>query len=150
MPQSLSHVIVHIVFSTKYRAPLLAQPVRSRAQAYLATIVRDNGCECYRAGGVEDHVHLAVRLSRTITIADLVEAIKTGSSRWMKQQGPGLEQFSWQKGYSAFSAYYRDVDRLLAYIDGQEEHHRKKTFQDEYRELLTENGIEFDERYMWD
>lgn len=95
-------------------------------------------------------MHLAFRLSRTITIADLVEEVKTGSSRWMKQQGPGLEQFSWQKGYSAFSAYYQDVERLLHYIDTQEEHHRKIMFQDEYRSLLTENGIEFDERYMWD
>jgi len=150
MPQSLSNVIIHIVFSTKYRTPWLVKPVRERAHAYLASIVRDVGSECYRAGGVEDHVHLAVRLSRTMTIAQLVEEVKTGSSKWMKTQGDDFKDFSWQRGYSAFSVYYREIDRLLAYIDGQEEHHRKRTFQEEYRDLLAEHGVEFDERYVWD
>jgi REP element-mobilizing transposase RayT len=150
MPQSLSHVIIHIVFSTKFRTPWLVKPVRERAHAYIAAIVRDMGCDCYRAGGVADHVHLAVRLSRTITIAQLVEELKTGSSKWMKTQGDDLKEFTWQRGYSAFSVYYREVDRLLAYIDGQEEHHRQRSFQDEYRDLLVEHGIDFDERYVWD
>lgn len=150
MPQSLSHVIVHIVFSTKHRLPFLQKPIRERAHAYLATLSREKECECYRVGGVEDHVHLAIRLSRTIAVADLVEHIKARSSYWIKKQEPGLSQFSWQKGYAAFSVYYREVERLLAYIEGQEEHHRRKNFQDEYRGLLIENGVEFDERYMWD
>jgi REP element-mobilizing transposase RayT len=150
MPQSLSNVIIHIVFSTKYRTPWLVKPVREHAHAYIASIVRDMGCECYRAGGVADHIHIAVRLSRTITIAQLVEEVKTGSSKWMKTQGAELKDFTWQRGYSAFSVYFREVDRLLAYIDGQEEHHRKRTFQDEYRDLLTEHGVAFDEGYVWD
>ena len=150
MPQSLSNVIIHIVFSTKYRTPWLVKPVRERAHAYLASIARDVDCECYRAGGVEDHVHLAVRLSRTITIAQLVEAVKTGTSKWMKTQGEEFKDFAWQRGYSAFSVYFREVDRLLNYIDGQQEHHRKRSFQEEYRELLREHQIDFDERYVWD
>ena len=108
------------------------------------------GCECYRAGGVADHIHIAVRLSRTITIAQLVEEVKTGSSKWMKTQGAELKDFTWQRGYSSFSVYFREVDRLLAYIDGQEEHHRQRTFQEEYCELLVEHGVDFDERYVWD
>ena len=150
MPQSLAHVIIHLVFSTKNRHPWLIKPVRERSHTYLATLARDLNCECYRAGGVEDHVHMAIRLHRTVTIADLVEHVKSRSSYWLKEQDPSLENFSWQKGYTTFSAYYKEVDKLLNYIDGQEEHHRARNFQDEYRGLLTENGIEYDERYMWD
>lgn len=150
MPQSLSNVIVHFVFSTKYREPFLHDGIRQRAHEDLASIVRNNGCECYRVGGIEDHVHLAVRLSRTLSISDLLEEIKAGSSRWIKGQDERCRNFAWQRGYGAFSAYYRDLDKLLAYIDGQEEHHHKHTFQDEYRSLLIENGVEFDERYVWD
>lgn len=150
MPQSLAHIIIHLVFSTRQRIPMLVQPVRTKAHAYLATLSRELNCECYRVGGVEDHVHMALRLHRTVPVADLVEHVKSRSSYWLKQQGPGLEHFSWQKGYSAFSVYFREVDRLLWYIDNQEQHHRKQGFQDEYRGLLTEHGIEFDERYVWD
>jgi len=150
MPQSLSHLIIHIVFGTKHREPLLGKPMREKVHAYLATLAREKDCECYRVGGVEDHVHLAIRLSRTITVAELVEHIKVRSSYWIKQQEPDLAKFSWQKGYAVFSVYYREIDRLLRYIDGQEEHHRKASFQEEYRALLVENGIEFDERYVWD
>jgi|JI6StandDraft_1071083.scaffolds.fasta_scaffold12648_2 putative transposase len=151
MPQSLSQVIIHLVFSTKHRQPWLKAPFKQPLHAYIASTVRElERCECYRVGGVEDHVHLAIRLSRTITIADLVQKVKTSSSRWVKEQDRTLEHFAWQNGYAAFSVYYREMHRLLAYIDGQEEHHRKRTFQDEYRGLMTENGIEFDERYVWD
>ncbi len=150
MPQSLSHVIIHLVWSTKYRERNLTPEVRPALHAYLATVARNVECPCYRVNGVEDHVHLAVRLSRTITQAQLVEELKTSSSKWLKTQGPHLEQFTWQRGYAAFSVYYKEVDRLIAYIDGQEEHHRKQDFQEEYRTLLREHDMEFDERYVWD
>lgn len=117
----------------------------------MAVVTRElNGCECYRVGGVEDHVHLAVRLSRTTTVAELVEHVKTTSSRWMKHQGQELTSFTWQKGYAAHSAYYPHLDRLLAYIDRQEEHHRNRSFQKEYLAILDDHGIEYDERYVWD
>ena len=150
MPQSLGHIIVHLTFSTKHRHPFLNGPIRERMHTYLSAIVRDSGSFCYRVGGVSDHVHLAIGLSRTTSAANLVEEIKTGSSRWVKGQDPTCTDFSWQRGYGIFSAYYRDVDRLVAYIDTQEEHHKVVTFQEEYRALLIENGIEFDERYVWD
>ena len=98
MPQSLSLVIVHVIFSTKDRHPFLDPDARRKLHAYLATVARNAGCECYRAGGVADHVHLAIRLSRTITIAQLVEELKTASSKWLKPLSPELAGFSWQRG----------------------------------------------------
>src|SRR5262245_28603909 len=100
MPQSLSLVVVHVIFSTKDRQAILDGDVRKALHAYLATIARNKGCERYRIGGVADHVHLAIRLSRTVTIADLIEDLKTTSSKWLKIQSPSLVQFAWQRGYA--------------------------------------------------
>ena len=101
-------------------------------------------------GGVADHVHLAVRLSRTVTIAKLVEELKTSSSKWLKNQATGLEKFAWQRGYGAFSVGPPDLAALEKYIDNQEAHHRTKTFQEEYRAFLTKYGISYDEKFVWD
>ena len=124
--------------------------MRPKLHAYLATVARNAGCECYRAGGVADHVHLAIRLSRTLTIADLVENLKTASSKWLKTQSPDLAVFSWQRGYGCFSVGPTDLDSLCAYIDNQEEHHRTRTFQEEFRVFLKKYGVEHDEAYVWD
>ncbi len=150
MPQSLSLVVVHVIFSTKERRPFIEPETRPKLQAYLATVARNAGCESYRVGGVADHVHLAIRLSRTITIADLVETLKTSSSKWMKTQAPGLAVFSWQRGYGCFSVGPSDLDALCAYIDSQEEHHKTRTFQDEFRMFLKKYGVEYEEAYVWD
>ena len=150
MPQSLSYLLTHIVFSTKDRAPVLDATVRPALHAYLATVARNVDCECFRVGGVADHVHLAVRLSRTIPMAQLIEELKTSSSKWLKTQSPTLTSFAWQRGYGAFSVGPSDLDVLLHYINNQEEHHRTRTFQDEYRDFLKKYGIEYDERYVWD
>ena len=150
MPQSLSYLLTHIVFSTKDRAPVLDPVVRSPLHAYLATVARSVDCECFRVGGIADHVHLAVRLSRTITMAQLIEELKTSSSKWLKTQSPALATFAWQRGYGAFSVGPSDLDALLHYIDTQEEHHRTRTFQDEYRAFLKKYGIDYNERYVWD
>jgi REP element-mobilizing transposase RayT len=124
--------------------------VRPQLHAYLATVARSAGCEAYRVGGVADHVHLAIGLSRTITIASLVETLKTSSSKWMKTQSPGMPTFSWQRGYGSFSVGPADLDLLRTYIDGQEEHHTTRTFQDEFRMFLNKYGVEYDEAYVWD
>lgn len=150
MPQSLSYLLTHIIFSTKDRAPFLDATVRPALHAYLATVARNVDCECFRVGGVADHVHLAVRLSRTITMAQLIEELKTSSSKWLKTQSPALAAFAWQRGYGAFSVGPSDLNALLHYIDTQEEHHKTRTFQDEYRAFLTKYGIEYDELYVWD
>ncbi len=150
MPQSLSYLLTHIVFSTKDRTPVLDAKVRPALHAYLATVARNVECECFRVGGVADHVHLAVRLSRTITMAQLIEELKTSSSKWLKTQSPALAAFAWQRGYGAFSVGPSDLNALLHYSDTQEEHHKTRTFQDEYRAFLKKYGIEYDERYVWD
>ncbi len=150
MPQSLSLVIVQIIFSTKDRFPCLDPSIRPRLHAYLATVARNAKCEGYRVGGTSDHVHLAVRLSRTTTIAELVEELKTSSSRWIKMQRPELRRFAWQRGYGAFSVAPHELKALVAYVENQEEHHRARTFQEEYLALLKEYGLPFDERYLWD
>lgn len=150
MPQSLSFLLIHLIFSTKDRAPVLTAPICKELYAYLATVVRRVDCECFRVGGVADHVHVAIRLSRTVTVAQLVQELKTGSSKWLKTQSPELAQFAWQSGYGAFSVGPSDLNALIGYIDTQEEHHRRRSFQEEYRVFLTRYGIEFDERYIWD
>jgi putative transposase len=147
MPQSLSLVLIHIVFSTMDRRPLIPNEILPEFHAYLATAARNNDCECYRVGGVADHVHFAVRLSRTTTIAKLVEQLKSNSSKWMKTKFPN---FAWQNGYSTFSVGPTDLDALLHYIDTQEEHHKKYDFQHELLALLNKYGVEYDERYLWD
>ena len=150
MPQSLASIIIHVVFSTKHRVPLLVPAIRPALHAYLATVTRNAGCACYRAGGVADHVHLAIRLSRTLTTAQLVEEIKTSSSKWLKTQSPALTAFAWQRGYGAFSVSPSGLDALRRYIETQEAHHDGITFQDEYRSVLAQYGMEYDERYVWD
>jgi putative transposase len=149
MPQSLSYLLVHVIFSTKDRMPLLDDSIRPEVHAYLATVARNNGCECYRVGGVADHVHLAIRLSRTLAASDLIEALKTESSKWLKRRSPALAEFAWQAGYGIFSLGASDLEALIRYIDNQEEHHKTRTFQEEYRAFLKRYGVDFDEKYVW-
>ncbi|MEI6350748.1 MAG: IS200/IS605 family transposase [Verrucomicrobiota bacterium] len=150
MPQSLSNVILHLVFSTKDRLTLIGPSVRSELHAFLAGTIRAAGCECLRVGGPADHVHFAIRFSRTKTIAELVEDIKTASSKWTKAQSPDLAGFAWQRGYAVFSVGPGDKQALLDYIDNQEEHHRTRTFQEEVRSFLKKYEVAYDERYVWD
>ena len=150
MSQSLSYVLLHVIFSTKDRQSFLKPRIRPDVHAYLATVARNKGCEAYRVNGVEDHVHLVIRLSRTITIANLVSALKTSSSQSIKKQWSSLSQFSWQRGYGIFSVGPTYKDALCKYIDEQEEHHRGISFQDEFRKLLRKYGVSFDEAYVWD
>ncbi len=150
MPQSLSRVLVHLVFSTKNREPLLTLDVRAELFPYLSVVLNNDGCPSLRVGGVADHVHLLFALSRTRTQAQVVENVKTSSSKWVKSRDPALAHFHWQAGYGAFSVSASEADGVIEYIDRQEEHHRDATFQEEYRHLLRRDGVEWDERYVWD
>ncbi len=150
MPQSLSFLLVHVVFSTKDRAAVLDASVRPALYAYLATVARNADCECYRVGGVADHVHLAIRLARTVTTAKLVEELKTSSSKWLKTQSPGLAGFAWQRGYGAFSVRPSDLVGLRNYIDGQEEHHRTQDFKAEFIALLKRHGLPWNNPHLWE
>jgi REP element-mobilizing transposase RayT len=150
MPQSLSRVILHIIFSTKNREPWLDSEVRPRMRAYLATICRDLGAEFVQIGGVADHVRIVTTLPRTLSAAELIEDIKKGSSKWIKTLDTRHSGFFWQRGYGAFSVSPSQLDAVVEYVRTQHEHHRTRTFQEEYRELLRKHGVDFHERYVWD
>jgi REP element-mobilizing transposase RayT len=144
----LSFNLVHVVFSTKGRVPCIREEVRAGLYAYMAGTAREQGCECYRAGGVGDHVHLAMKIGVTKAAAKVVSEVKSASSAWMKTQG--VTGFAWQRGYGLFSVGPADLGALLQYIEGQEAHHRKRSFQDEMRAFFEKYHIVFDERYVWD
>jgi putative transposase len=150
MPQSLSKVVIHFIFSTKDRYPWLNAEIRPRVHAYLATICGDAGAEPLRIGGVADHVHVVTTLPRALSQADLLEGVKKKSSKWIKGFAPDCRSFYWQRGYAAFSVSPSQLDSVLAYVEDQEEHHRSRSFQEEYREFLRKHGVECDERYVWD
>ncbi len=151
MPQSLARVVLHVVFSTKNRFPFLQDAaLRTRLCAYMAVVLQEIGCEPILINGVEDHVHILCNLSRTVTIATLVEKAKTPASKWLKEQSAELHNFHWQGGYGTFSVSQSNIDAVRKYVAEQEEHHRSWSFQDEFRALCKKHEIEIDERYVWD
>jgi REP element-mobilizing transposase RayT len=150
MPQSLSSVLVHLIFSTKNREPFITPQIETELYPYLATIFREQKSPTLAIGGVSDHLHVLFSLARVVTIAELVEEIKTNTSKWIKTKGQVFRNFHWQKGYGAFSVGRSEVGAVKQYIQSQKEHHRLVTFQDEYREFLKEFNVPFDERYVWD
>ncbi|HKO98459.1 MAG TPA: IS200/IS605 family transposase [Pyrinomonadaceae bacterium] len=151
MAQSLSRVWIHLIFSTKNRFPFLTdKKLRTDVHGYLANMLRGEDCETLIVNGVEDHIHALFALSRTHSIASVVKEIKRTSSGFAKELSPTLEKFHWQNGYGAFSVSQSNLEEVIRYIENQEEHHKRVTFQDEYRAFLKAYGIEYDERYVWD
>jgi REP element-mobilizing transposase RayT len=151
MAQSLAQIYLHAIFSTKNReAYLMHGEIRSEVHAYLTGISRNLKCPSIETGGTEDHVHMLCSLSRSISVSDLLRELKRCSSKWINEKGVIVPAFHWQSGYGAFSVSPSHVDSLRRYISGQEKHHRKESFQDEFRRLLRKYGVEYDERYVWD
>ena len=147
----MAPIYLHIVFSTKNRQPFLKnKQIRERTHAYLSGICKNLKCPSLLVGGVEDHVHLLVRFSKNMAVANFIAEIKRESSKWVKEQDRALASFYWQSGYGAFSLSPSHVDAVKKYIAGQEEHHRHESFQDEFRKLCRKYGVEIDERYVWD
>jgi REP element-mobilizing transposase RayT len=150
MPQSLSAVYIHLVFSTKERRPFLRdETIRENLHAYLGGISKQLGCPPLITGGAEDHVHLLGRFGRTITQAEWVKELKRVSNLWLKEKYL-IRDFEWQGGYADFSVSQSNLEQVKTYIAKQVEHHRKTSFQDELRALLGRHAIEWDERYLWD
>jgi putative transposase len=147
--QSLVKNLIHLVYSTKHRQPWIVPEHRDGLFAYQAGIFKEWDSPALVIGGVEDHVHALFCLSKNHALKKIAEEVKKGSSRWMKTEGPRLQGFSWQAGYAAFSVSQSNVDSVRRYIEMQEAHHRKMTFQDELRAMLRKHQLEFDEQYLW-
>ncbi|MDB5340053.1 MAG: transposase [Planctomycetaceae bacterium] len=151
MPQSLTSIYVHLIFSTKDRQPFLDDlQVRTNLHTYLGGVSNRLECPTIVVGGVQDHIHLLGHLGRTISPAEWVKELKRVSNIWLKAQAAEYRQFEWQRGYAAFSVSQSNLEKVKEYIVNQEERHRKMTFQDELRALLRRHKLEWDERYIWD
>jgi putative transposase len=151
MPQSLSQILLHIVFSTKERRPFLRDDaIRAELHRYLGGIVQVNKCHPHIVNGVEDHVHLLCALYRDIPVSTLVRELKRSSSLWIKEKGPDYRNFAWQSGYGAFSIGYSQLADVQHYIAKQGEHHRKVSFQEEFRKFLDRYAVKYQEVYVWD
>jgi len=149
MPQSLSAVYVHLVFSTKERRAFFRnEPLRHSLHRYLSAVSMQLDCPSVTSGGTEDHVHLLSRLGRSVAQAAWVKELKRVSNLWLQEQG--VRGFSWQGGYADFSVSVSNVEKVRRYIDRQQEHHHGVSFQDELRLLLRKHQMEWDERYVWD
>ena len=150
MAHSFAAIYVHLIFSTKNRMPWIRPDIEEELNKYHAGILRNHDSPMIATGGTVDHVHILFRLGRQMDVAALVEHIKTGSSKWIKTKGPEYKDFYWQSGYGAFSIGQSGVDAVNKYIANQKEHHRKKTFQEEFLEFLERYHVDYDERYLWD
>ena len=152
VPQSLAQIYVHIVFSTKDRKPWLRDDgIRAELYAYMATILRDRvDSPAIIINGVEDHVHSLIRLSRKFPVMKILQESKGETSKWLKRQPAVAGDFAWQAGYGAFSVSASMLEDVKRYIQNQQEHHKRMSFQDEFRELCRRHGLELDERYAWD
>jgi REP element-mobilizing transposase RayT len=139
----------HCVFSIKERRPLITAALRDRLWPFLGGIARQNKMKAMEIGGVEDHVHILLSLPATTPVSKAMQLIKGGSSKWIHETFPNQRIFSWQEEYGAFSVSVSQLDKTIAYIRGQPEHHRKMTFQEEFLMLLKKHGVEYDERYLW-
>jgi putative transposase len=150
MPQSLSSILIHLVFSTKNRESYITTEIEPELHAYIATVFRECHSPALIINGTANHLHTLFTLSRTITVAELVEELKKRSSKWAKTKGGVHRTFQWQAGYGAFSVSQSNVAAVKKYIAEQKEHHRRKTFEEEYRSFLEKYGVAYDERYVWD
>lgn len=150
MSQSLAKILVHVIFSTKQRHPYLVPEIRPELHRYMATVLKGLESTAIVINAVDDHVHILCRLSKNRAICDVVQEIKTSTSKWLKTKGGGLSKFQWQSGYGAFSVSPSQAESVRRYIENQEVHHRSVSFQDEFREFLVNCDVDFDERYVWD
>ena len=151
MSQSLSRILVHLIFSTKGRTPFLkSETIRKNLDAYMAGILRNCDSPAVIVKSVQDHAHILCVLSRNLALCKLLEEVKKSSSKWLKTKGEAYERFQWQAGYGAFSVSPSNEDAVRDYIRDQEKHHHRATFQEEFRRFLERHHVEFDERYVWD
>jgi len=150
MANTFTSLHCHVVFGTKHREPWISHAIEERLWAYLGGIAKQHHARALCIGGMPEHVHLLLGLPPTLCVSAALKALKGGSSVWVKEHLPGCRSFAWQDGYGAFSVSKSQIPGVEAYIRGQREHHRSKTFQEEYRALIKRHGIEFEESFLWD
>ena len=150
MPQSLAKILIHLVFSTKNRHPLLGYEIRDELHRYAAGVLQEWHSPAILINSVADHVHILYSHSKNHSPALIVENVKTATSKWLKTKGESYRDFHWQNGYGDFSVSQSNVSAVVRYIEEQQEHHRKITFQEEYRRFLERHEVQYDERYVWD
>jgi REP element-mobilizing transposase RayT len=150
MTQTLTSIHLHVIFSTKNREKLIDPVIEPELYAFLVSNISKKGTYVHKIGGVEDHIHMLITLNKTSAVSDLMEDVKKNSSRWIKTKGQNYQSFSWQKGYGAFSISPSHKAPIIRYIAAQKEHHKKVSFQDEFRKILKKNETLFDERYVWE
>ena len=149
MAQSLANILLHVVFSTRDRTPWIHPAHGSELCAYLAGIFREVNCPALQVGAVDDHIHALCRLARTLPVSKLLEEVKKSSSRWIKSVDPRYADFAWQAGYGAFSVCESHAAAVRRYIANQAAHHRRVSFEEEFRRLLRMHNVPFDERYLF-
>jgi len=149
MAHTYTSILIHYIFSTKYREKIITDELQDRLWPYMGGIARENRMKALAVGGVSDHVHLLISLPTTLSIAKAIQLIKGGSSKWVHDSFPNFQSFKWQEGYGAFSVSLSQMETVIGYIQRQKEHHRKKSFREEYVAFLLKYGIEYDERYVW-
>jgi REP-associated tyrosine transposase len=148
MSQTCGNIVVHLIFSTKQRLPLITAEIRSDLHAYLGGIVREMGGAAIIVNGIADHVHMLARIRPAHSIAEIMRVIKTNSGKWIHRKGHA--KFAWQAGYGVFSVSESSIPAITKYIATQEEHHKKRSFQEEFVAFLKKNHVAYDERYIWD
>ena len=147
---TFSNLLFHIIYSTKYRKPAIRPDWEDDLYGYIGGLVRDRKGTLLKIGGVENHVHLLAKLSPTIAISDVLRMIKTNSSKWINERADVTRKFEWQSGYAAFSVSESQMPSVADYIANQAEHHRKKTFEEEYLAILQKHNIVVDMRYLFE
>lgn len=150
MPQSLTQIYVHLIFSTKYRQPLIDEGIQPELFAYMSGICKSLECTPIQVGGYYDHAHILCLLSKKLTLMKLLEEVKGHSSKWIKTKNDQYNNFYWQDGYGAFSVNPTQIGTVTRYIEHQAEHHQNQDFQSEFRAFLFKYKVKFDERYVWD
>lgn len=150
MANTFASLHYHLIFSTKDREPWLRPDIQERVWAFLGGVARENGMKALQVGGMADHVHVVIGASTSMAISKVAKLLKGGSSLWIKDEFPGMRGFAWQDGYGAFSVSKSNLSEVICYVQNQREHHRMKTFQEEFVSFLVRHEIDYDEKYLWD